>query len=490
MPQNRTIGNFFNTNNIPLIIFLLVTISAFISLFMVQYSHDDAGFYFKHAQEVASGANGLLYRDIELNYSPLPIYLYSLVFNISKDLPVNGMFLLVNYLFILGTSFFMYKIFKIINAKNSLSFIALSIYIVSIIGMSISSTEHFVVFFEVLMLYLLLTENRVSFVIAGISAFLAFYSKQYGLISIAVGGLYFLINKSKIYKLPYFLIGLIIPNIVLFFFYNSVEGFSIFDLYENLLFPQKNESVLTGENYGVMIFIKGVIQFFMIIPYLFLSVYFYFSKRLYTNKTTNYFLIFGLASFAPLLIASYLHYYLLILPFVVLFSVSIFKEYDFKNRSLNKILGILVAITIICSIGAFYRIKNIDGKYIPTRTIRQNPNAVILNDCVSLNKIIPRGSKVFIVDAVFYYYPADFYSIDLKNLGYTWAQQYSNVDDILKYLNKDEYILTNAKSRFKSYVNFAEQNAMHNPEFEVTKWTGNYHYLKTQEIIYYILRKK
>lgn len=490
MSLKNPIGNSINGNNISLIIFLLVVISAFFSLFTVQYSHDDAGFYFKYAQEVANGANGLLYRDIELNYSPLPIYLYSIVFKISKGIPENAMLLIVNYLFILGTTFFMYKIFRIINVKKRHSFIALSIYIISVFGMSLSSTEHFVVFFEVLMLFLLLTEKRTAYVIAGICAFLAFYSKQYGIISIAVGGLYFLINKNKISKLPYFLIGLLIPNIILFFYYNSVEGFSIFDLYENLLFPQKNESVLTGEHYGFMIFLMGIIQFFMIVPYLFLSIYFYFSKKLYSNKTTNYFLIFGLASFAPLLIASYLHYYLLILPFIILFSVSVFKEYDFENKSLNKIIGILVIISIICSIGAFYRIKKIDGKYIPSRTIGLNPNAVLHNDCVSLNTIIPRGSKVFIVDAVFYYYPADFYSIDLKNLGYTWAQQYNDIDDILKYLDKGEYILAKAKSRFKSYSAFMEKIAMNNPEFEVTKWTGNYHFLKTQETIYYILHKK
>lgn len=490
MIQKKSLGNSINATSISLIIFILIAIAALFSLFMVQYSHDDVGYYFKYAQEVANGSNGLLYKDIELNYSPLPIYLYSIIFKISKDLPVNGILLMINYFFILGTIFFLYKIFKSLDTPNSKSLIALSIYLCSIIGIGASSTEHFVVFFEVLMIYMLLSENKVSYTIAGISAFLAFYSKQYGLIAIGLGGLYFFVFKNKIAKLPYFLIGLLIPNIILFFFYNSIEGFSIFDLYGNLLFPHKNEAVLTGENYGLMVFIQGFIQFLMIAPYLLLAIYLYFTNKLYLKTTTNYFLLFAIASFAPLAIASFLHYYLLIIPFILLFSVSVFKEYDFREKFINAVLIILITISLTSSFGSFYRIKNIDGKYLPSKVVGFNPNEVINNDCLSLNKIIPRGSKVFIVDAVFYYYPADFYSIDLKNLGYTWAQQYNDIKYILKYLNKGEYILSRTNSRFKSYTDFIEKYKMPNPEFEVTKWIGNYHYLKTQESFYYILYKK
>jgi hypothetical protein len=48
----------------------------------------------------------------------------------------------------------------------------------------------------------------------------------------------------------------------------------------------------------------------------------------------------------------------------------------------------------------------------------------------------------------------------------------------------------NAKTRFKSYTDFVEEFALNNPDFVVTKWTGNYHYLGSRETMYYVVYKQ
>ncbi|MDD2799523.1 MAG: hypothetical protein PHV20_13110 [Bacteroidales bacterium] len=477
-------------NNFGTILLILTILGTFIGLFIVPYSFDDIGYYFKYAQEIFNKQNGLLYRDIEMNYTPLPIYLYSLLFNFYDGLPPNYAFLLINLVFIFGSLICVSGILSIFKIRRNTIFIALSIYLFSINAIGTSSTEHFVIFFELLMLYLLLTKNS-SFALigAGIAAFLAFFSKQYGIVSIFIGLLAFIYPTKRISKIPYFIIGLIIPNLLIFLFWHWYgNGYTIIDFYSKLLFPKGDKATLTGEGYNISAFFIGLTQFVLIAIYLVPAIYHYFKAKFYNNKNLNFIIIFGLVNMSPLLIASYFHYYLLILPFVVIFSAVVLSDLDYNNKYIKIAAFTTVIVCFLMWSIAFVRMKKMDGRWTPTRVLSIHPNALLEKECESLNKIIPRGSKVFIEANVFFYYPADFYSIDIKHLGYTWAQQQNSVNNVLKYLDHNEYLLTRKNTRFSEYPKFVEEVAMKDKQYEVFEWSTTFPYGKSEPI--YIVHKK
>ncbi len=463
-------------SNIAQSIFIVVVIVTFAGLFFVPYSFDDIGYYFKYAQEIANGHNGLLYRDIKLNYSPLPMILYSWVFVFFRELPPNYAFLIVNFIFIIGSTLIISKILSLFDLKKSSIYIALSVYLMSVNAIGTSSTEHFVMFFELLMIYLLISaKNWGHYVFAGISAFLAFYSKQYGIVCIFMGLLWFVYPANKLNRLGYFLLGLIIPNVLLYIYYLYFgNDFSLLNMYMKLLFPKDNETTLTGENYKIIVFIIGLVQFLMISLYVFPAIFIYLRKNLFGSRQLNYILLFIIANMSPLLIASYFHYYLLILPLVVIVSVIILNEMTFAKSINLVIMFSILIISIFTWTGAFIRIKKLDNKWQSTRVIKLLPNADLEITCADLNKIIPRGSKVFIEAHVFFYYPADFYSIDFKHLGYTWAQQHNHINDVLKYMDSGEYLITSKRSRFNEYPQFVENIAMKSKDYEVFSFNNTF----------------
>lgn len=488
--MNLTIYNNKIGFNVSVLIFILILVGTFIGLFYVPFSHDDSGYYFKYAQEIVNGQNGLLYRDIKLNYTPLPMFLYSLVFIFYKDLPPNYSFLFINYLFILGSTLLIYKILNIFRLKRTNIFLALSIYLLTLNSIGTSSTEHFVVFFELFMVYFLLrSQNNYHLIISGISAFLAFYSKQYGIISIFMGLMFFIYPQNKLSKIKYFIIGLLMPNLLLYLYYFIYgNGFSFVDLYSVLLFPKKESGVLTGEGYNLIEFIVGFIQFLLVSLYLIPTVVYYFKKKVYTNGVLNYVLIFIALNMSQFIITSAFHYYLLILPFVVIISCIILNDFTIKNKFSLSILVLFILFSFASWSMAFIRIKKINNIWQSSRIIKEHPNCVLESACKSLNKIIPRGSKVFIEATMYFYYPADFYSLDIKHLGYTWAQQHNNVNEVIKYFDSGEYLMTHKNTRFKEYPQFVENVAMKSKDYEVFTWFSPYP-VGNKDLIYIVHKK-
>lgn len=462
---------------ISIFIFISVVLLGLLSLFVVPFSFDDTGYYFKYAQEIASGKNGLLYRDIRFNYTPIPVFLYSFVFDFYKELPPNYAFLLINYIFILGSALCINNILRYLNISLSLRFYSLSIYIISVISINTCSTEHFVIFFELLMLNLLLLSKKNIFILlSGISAFLAFYSKQYGIVSIFLGYLFLVYPKIQYKKLLYFTLGILLVNIsIAAYYYIYGDGFTFFDFYSKVLLPKyKNEAVLTGEGYNMNQFLVGFVQFILVSLYIIPALYSYFRNKLFSKYYLNYFVICIAANMSQFLLATSFHYYLLVLPFFLIFSV-----YSISYLNLNKKLsiGLISAFLLISFVfwtGAFIRIKNIDNKWQSTRIIKFNPNNELQLAANSLNKIIPRKSKVFIEASVFFYYTADLYSIDIKNLGYTWSQQQQKINNVLMYMDSGEYLLTRTKIRFKEYPEFVENVAMKSDDYEVFTWVSDF----------------
>ena len=304
----------------------------------------DAGYCLSLARDVTEGR--ILYKDVVFHYTPLIIYLFSLVKLLSFSYYNYTLVLLFQFIVITVDSFLVYKISAFFT-KNKLmrllGFIATLLLFFRYDGVFLE-LEPFVVFFSLLSVYFVLKsgDRNIYFVLAGLSAGLSFFSKQFGIIVFVPLIVYILLYegefKKSIVKLLFLAIGGVIPLVMFLLYYNTMQEVEIWHLFDSLTISvngrfSMNSYILLMKNF---VFYNGL--FLIVIP-----VFFIPQKTKNIKYLLLFVLLFCLFSLS-LCFGVWEHYKQFLIPYIVLIGLFIFENAKITIRFST----LFSSIMIIC----------------------------------------------------------------------------------------------------------------------------------------------
>ncbi len=212
------------------LLFVVATIPYAISLWQGGIQYCDSAYYLLYVAKIGEGL--IPYQDIALGYPPLWFYLMyalSAPFGISAYTPEY--FLFIHFLFVAGNAICVYFITKYFSQNRSLSLFASWLYLIScywlegcFILLEVPST-----FFGLLASCFILYHSKHSngwFVLYGVVAACAFWTKQYGFGYFFLCALLIIFQKRHWQKLGFYILGYVFTFIVCF----SIWGENILHL--------------------------------------------------------------------------------------------------------------------------------------------------------------------------------------------------------------------------------------------------------------------
>lgn len=311
------------------IIFMIV---AFVINAQFREVNADAAYYLGIVESFYKGE--IPYKDLALAYTPLSFYLMLIPRFLSGN-PISFfpylLFLhIVSFLNAFLLSVIVYRTFqnRFYALLSSFLFLIYTYYLEGIYLV----LEPFVLLFGLLGLLFLLSDTIKSkyLILSGCSFAFAFLAKQYGLVFLAIGGFYLIIKNTK-------LKDKIKSVVLLSMSFFIIIAFCVVLAYILRLSPYLNK--IGGQNYGIRtatIFVDGWKQLIKMFPILLILPFIIFQK-IKSSKKYNTLIItslIGIILFSFQFIFNvFLHYYLLILPFVILIiilSLHIVVKLEYK----------------------------------------------------------------------------------------------------------------------------------------------------------------
>ncbi len=340
--------------------FVLIIGGYFLIVYMYPSISNDSGYYLKIAYDLAQGLS--FFKELNCSYSPLVMYILSIPFYFNND---TGIVFLFTYYFtvFLIISLLFFQILKFFNSSNKKCFFFTVLLITANFvfeGFHIL-LEPYVLLFQLMAIWLLLKwklKKRALF-LTGVFVFLAFYAKQYGLFIIPA--LVFLLYReakdirSFISNLSFFMLGFFVPILTLISYFCVYENISIkFFLLRLFGIPAiKENEIVTGIDYSVIGVFKKVGQFIIDFPFFILTVFLFYGTKLKTiSQNSKFTLLLLIGAFCTLYFAYYSHYFQLIIPYIIIATVVLYKSF-LEEKSI-----IVFLLSLVFLVGASLKLKN------------------------------------------------------------------------------------------------------------------------------------
>ena len=174
---------------------LILLIIGFILSYHFSYISSDAPYYLMVAKDISKGA--IPYKEIYLSYTPIMMYLNSLLFLVFEE-PNYKIFLSFQFLLIAIVLF----IFLRIIIKYFMLSVIDAILLTSFMGVSILSSDGNLIILEVYSMLMVIIAffcfQKGYYVLVGIFLGLSFFCKQYGLINFLPFYLYIFLTKRNV----------------------------------------------------------------------------------------------------------------------------------------------------------------------------------------------------------------------------------------------------------------------------------------------------
>lgn len=393
------------------IMILAYVLSAFRSMV-----NADAGYYLGVTELIRQGY--VPYRDFNLGYTPLFFYVLQLPRILMGEYPNYTGYMFFLYLITAVDAFLVAILVKRIS--NCVKFAWLSALIFLLLYLYLDGAYFILETFSLccgLISMVLLVKKDSSFwrcFISGSFCALAFLAKQYGLLFAAVVGMLLLFSndgwKSKLLNCLFAFAGFCV---ILFLFVSLfiLSGLGLKDL---LL-------ALSGKEYGGQSFgmyVDGVIKTCRLFPYLLFIPCLFFNGRKADNR-------FVWACCAGLLLASFQfyfnvfpHYFIYMLPFVLVLNALLWKRLKSKNKLPFLFLVYFGVLFTSCALPLQYVYKNTKSLAKHDLRLAQKKTAVQLRQTVKDNEI---GSALCYWNTIQYYGLCPIKPSSMQDYGFSFG---------------------------------------------------------------------
>lgn len=434
----------FNLNKalkiVTAIVFLLIAllIGNFI---MYPIVSADSGYYLAIAREFYQGKTYFV--DIGTIYNPLAIVTVGLPF-LSDSNPNIRYHILINIGIIILAGFCFYKLSTFFLKKREWNYLLTGFFVLLLLyndGRHIILEPLSVVFQLLAFIFYLnyLKTHAVSrLFVMGVCISLAFLSKQYGLFIALPIGLSMLMNRrALLIQMAVTTFGCLIPLVV---FYISIHNsnYSIADFVQSIL--GKGFEIDNGNGTGLELDLKSRILFLLIFiaTNLYLVLFPFYLNRALNTKHFVMIVVALFSSFMVLLFAFYQHYFIYIIPYLLLLFALVIDQ-THTNLFQWKALFLIVLSVVLMT-------YSFASSFNSKKEIYQSQ----LDYARQLNAIVPPNSNVYLSGIMpSFYYCCQFNSIDSKKVSYAFSG-YLFTSTIVKYLDKGEYLVL-SKESYKAY---------------------------------------
>lgn len=377
------------------------------------YISTDAPYYLSVARDISRG--NVPYKDIYLSYTPVMMYLNSIIPLIFKD-PSYFIFLSFQFLMIAITSCLLYDISYRNNGNRLKSLFLSLLFFISVLASdgTYINLEVYVILFVILAFWLY---QKGYFFLCGVALALSFFSKQYGILNFIP--FFLLIVFRRDYRKNYlirFVIGGLVPLGVFIFYFFFLQQADRKNVLLQLTGAGYDQDMIELET-NLFSFLAGAKIFLLLLIPLSLV----FIKQNPLRDKVNIILLVGLAvNLLPLYIQTVSHYFLLTFPFIfILLGRNL--NYSHKNILLGSNLVLLIIFSLIAS--RICRYKNVYDEQLKL--------------AAETRKEYPMGSKVFLYKHYrFLYILNNYQNPVLKQVGYRYGfepdEEFSEKYEVLR----------------------------------------------------------
>lgn len=395
----------------------------------------DASFYLRVTECIADGA--IPEHDLRILYPPMIFYmLLPIKLIVGKSIAYE---LFLGYMFLVQflNAFLIYKIAssythdRFIRIFTGLLYLFLSIKLEG----EYFFLEPFINLWGLLAIWVYLKKvkkYKIYFLFSGILAFLAFLTKQYGLAYAGAIYVLILIDERRSLKI-WFLNSLL-------FSFGLLGGLLLFTLVFRLGYGVYYDFFAGGRLgiYGerdLTNMLWGMFEYAKIAPWLVLLLFFPIRIRLLkTNPHFFAYIVLVVLFSLQLYFQQYEHYYMLMLPGLLLFGIMIFDQILQGNQ--NRII-----LTVVIALSLFINEFLISPR---TKSLLFSTNTTLAEEvCVAIkiNEVIPEGSSVYLFTNVKFYYLCHFEPAIPEKYGFAWNHTTSR-SDLYEILDFVKYTIT------------------------------------------------
>lgn len=363
----------------------------------------DGGFYLAVARNLWE--DGYNYFEIASSYNPLGIIILGLP-NLFLDNPVQINYLLYFFILFIDTILF-YQICDYYRKDQPQSLLISAVFLLYALLLD----GHLIILEPIQLLFIftsILFIHRKQYLLVGLTLFCAFLTKQYSLALIVPICLIIIQDgntaKQKLIQLTSVCFIFFAALVFFYLLYAPMFSFEYYLLRLLGQVPQMkgilSNSTGTGEGYDITVFVKTLLKIILFFPLMWLPLI------TFKKNKANFSLLITILSFSSVFIfASYYHYFILILPWML---ILLHQNLDLNKIKIHRIFYILILLPTL-----FLLLKTTRNKYI----ISVQEKALT----ETLKSYIPKDSKVYVVNlSMAQYAHCDFNSIEPNTIGYTF----------------------------------------------------------------------
>ncbi len=395
----------------------------------------DASYYLRVTECIADGA--IPEHTLRILYPPLVFYMLLPVKLIVGKSIAYEIFLGYMFLFQVINAILIYKISKKYSTNNFIRIFAGLYYLFLSIKLEgdYLFLEPFINFWGLFAMLVYLNKAKHSqlyLLLSGVLTFLAFLTKQYGLAYAGVIYIMILIDerssiKSLLRKSIVFSAG-IVGGLLLFIVFFRLGYGVYYDFFAGgrlTLYGEKNAYVL----------LRSFIKYIEIAPYLLLIMIPVVFKKILSTKTHFLAFLFLVLLFSvQLYFQQYDHYYILMLPGLILVGLMMFDLYFPRFR-----IALMFVLLFSLFINELFVGPRTKGLILSKQSSLSSEIAV----AHEINNTLPEGTPVYLFGEVKYYYLCHFNSVVPEKYGFAFnnALYYS---DFVEIIEKAEVLLIRA----------------------------------------------